>query len=51
MSFIRILAETGSDVPAGLAAELGIALVPMHVTLGDETLDDGAFPAALLYLA
>ena len=45
MSSIILLAETGSDVPAGLAKELGIRLVPMHVSLGDVTLDDGTFPA------
>jgi len=45
MSPILLLAETGSDIPADLAAELGILLVPMHVSLGDKTLDDGAFPA------
>ena len=45
MSKILIAAETGSDIPADLAAELGILLIPMHVSLGDRTLDDGAFPA------
>ena len=44
MSNILIAAETGSDIPADLAAELGILLIPMHVSLGDQTLDDGAFP-------
>lgn len=42
---IILVAETGSDLPADLAKELGILLVPMHVSLGDQTLDDGAFPA------
>ena len=41
---IILIAETGSDVPASLAKELNIRLVPMHVTMGDVTLDDGAFP-------
>ena len=41
---ILLLAETGSDIPQDLARELGILLVPMHVSLGDKTLDDGAFP-------
>ena len=41
---ILLLAETGSDIPQDLASELGISLVPMHVSLGDKTLDDGAFP-------
>ena len=44
MSKIILVAETGSDTPAALAEELGVLLVPMHVTLGDITLDDGAFP-------
>lgn len=44
MSKILITAETGSDVPKALAEELGILLIPMHVSMGDETLDDGTFP-------
>ena len=42
---IILIAETGSDTPADLAKELGIRLVPMHVSMGDQTLDDGTFPA------
>ena len=41
---ILITAETGSDITKELAAELGIRLIPMHVSMGSETLDDGAFP-------
>ena len=41
---IIITAETGSDIPVQLAKELGILLIPMHVSIGQETLDDGAFP-------
>ena len=41
---ILLTAETGSDIPPALAAELGITLIPMHVSMGSETLDDGAFP-------
>ena len=41
---ILITAETGSDIPAALAEELGIPLIPMHVSMGSETLDDGTFP-------
>ena len=41
---IILLAETGSDITPELAASLGIRLVPMHVSMGCETLDDGAFP-------
>ena len=41
---IILLAETGSDIPSELAWELGVRLVPMHVCMGDQTLDDGTFP-------
>ena len=41
---ILITAETGSDISREMAQELGIQLIPMHVSLGSETLDDGAFP-------
>ena len=44
MHNIILVAETGSDIPRELAQEHGIYLVPMHVNMGDETLDDGAFP-------
>ena len=45
MSSVILLAETGSDITPELANALNIRLVPMHVSLGDVTLDDGAFPA------
>lgn len=41
---IILAAETGSDITPELAREYGILLVPMHVSMGDKTLDDGAFP-------
>ena len=41
---ILITAETGSDMPKELAEELGVLLIPMHVSMGSETLDDGTFP-------
>ena len=41
---IIITAETGSDITKELAKEFGIILIPMHVSMGSETLDDGAFP-------
>ena len=41
---IILLAETGSDITPELAKENGIYLVPMHVSMGDVTLDDGSFP-------
>ena len=42
---IILVAETGSDINPQLAAQYGIHLVPMHVSMGDATLDDGSFPA------
>ena len=45
MSAIILLAETGSDITPELAQALNIRLVPMHVSMGNETLDDGSFPA------
>lgn len=41
---IILVAETGSDVTPELAGKLGAILVPMHVSMGSKTLDDGAFP-------
>ena len=41
---IILLAETGSDITPEMAASLGVRLVPMHVSLGSETKDDGTFP-------
>ena len=45
MVSILLLAETGSDITPELALRHNVRLVPMHVTLGDVTLDDGTFPA------
>lgn len=44
MSSIILVAETGSDITPELAAQYGIAMVPMHVNFDDETFDDGSFP-------
>jgi len=41
---IVLVAETGSDITPELAKEHDIFLVPMHVSMGDQTLDDGSFP-------
>ena len=41
---IVLVAETGSDITPALAEQNGIYLVPMHVQMGEKTLDDGAFP-------
>ena len=45
MSSIILLAETGSDITPAIAKDRNIRLVPMHVSMGDVTLDDGSFPA------
>lgn len=46
MTHIVITAETGCDIPAAEATELGIVLVPMHVSLGSRTIDDGELTSA-----
>lgn len=49
MSEIVILAESGSDIPSAVAAEQGIYIVPMHVSMGATTIDDGSLaPAEML---
>lgn len=40
---IVLAAETGSDLTPALAEKNGVYLVPMHVQMGDQTLDDGTF--------
>lgn len=45
MSSIILVAESGSDITAELAARYHIEIVPMHVNFGEETADDGTFPA------
>lgn len=41
---ILLMAETGSDITPELAEKLGTVLIPMHVSMGGESRDDGAFP-------
>jgi len=41
MSPVRIVTDSTADIPAGLAAELGITVVPCVVYIGQETLRDG----------
>ena len=43
-SNVVLVAETGSDTPFDWAKENGVYIVPMHVSFGDVTLDDGSFP-------
>lgn len=49
MSKYILLAETGADVPADVAKKYNIWTVPMHVSFGDKTLDDGTFPVEDIY--
>lgn len=49
MTNIILLAETGSDVTPEMAQRYGIELVPMHVAFGDDSRDDGTFPAEDIY--
>ena len=45
MQKIVLLAETGADIPQELAERYRIHIVPMHVSFGSVSKDDGSFPA------
>lgn len=45
MRDIILVAETGADIPPSVAEQYGIQIVPMHVSFGSETKDDGTFPS------
>lgn len=45
MSRIVLMAETGADIPTELANRYEIHIVPMHVSFGDVSRDDGTFPS------
>ena len=49
MSKILLMAESGSEITPELAGQLGVFIVPMHVTVGGETRDDGAFPVTQMF--
>lgn len=49
MSKIILVAESGSDITPELAKENGVVIVPMHVSFGGETRDDGAFPTTEMF--
>ena len=49
MSKILLMAESGSDITPELAGQLGVTIVPMHVTFAGETRDDGAFPVTQMF--
>ena len=42
---LLLMAETGADIPPELAEKYNIQIVPMHITFGAETKDDGSFPS------
>ncbi len=44
MSNIIITVESGSDMLEELARYYGIRVVPMHITFGEQSKDDGSFP-------
>ena len=46
---VVLVAETGADITPEQAQQYGIYIVPMHVTMGNDTLDDGSFPVTDLY--
>lgn len=45
MGNIILVAETGADIPPELAQQYNIQIVPMHVSFGNVTRDDGTFPS------
>jgi DegV family protein with EDD domain len=49
MSKYVILAESGCDLDPQRAKQHGIAIVPMHVSFGQETRDDGTFPVEEIF--
>ena len=46
MGRIVLVTETGSDITPELASKYGIYVVPMHVSFGGETYDDGVVPVS-----
>lgn len=49
MNHLILLAESGSDIMPELAEANGIVIVPMHVSFGGETRDDGSFPVPEMF--
>lgn len=48
-SEIRIVTDSASTIPPELAKELDIEIVPISLTVGDQTMDDGDMPPEELY--
>lgn len=44
-----IVTESGSDLPKEIQEKYNIYIVPMHVSMGDQTYDDGSFPVEDVY--
>lgn len=49
MNPILLMAESGSDLTPEMARKYGVTIVPMHVSFGGETRDDGAFPVTEMF--
>ncbi len=49
MGKIILVAESGADIPPELAESYDIHIVPMHVSFGNETKDDGTFPVEEIF--
>lgn len=49
MREILFTTESGSDVPKELQEKLEVTVLPMHVTMGEKTFDDGSVPISELY--
>ena len=49
MKPILLTAESGSDMTPEIAKEYGVTIVPMHVSFGGETRDDGSFPTTEMF--
>ena len=44
-----ITTESGSDISRELIERFNIKVIPMHVTLGERTVDDGSIPVSEIY--
>lgn len=49
MKPILLTAESGSDITPEIAQQYGVTIVPMHVSFGGETRDDGSFPTTEMF--
>ena len=49
MKPILLTAESGSDMTPEIAEAYGVTIVPMHVSYGGETRDDGSFPTTEMF--